>query len=663
MLKNLNLKNKMLAFFLIPIVLAFAILGWVAYYSAYKAMDKQLRTSIRLLTENTVDEVEKWTREKEILAINQALLLGQKQYSAADIRDMLAAAKNSSKGVSNVVVGYEDGKIIDALGTVYAADYDPRKRDWYQKGIKTKDIAYSDVYESKSTGKPAVNVAKSIVTGGKLIGVVGVVLDLEHIQTTVKNVRVGETGYAYAIDNQGNFLYHPLHKITENLLTVDNGAMKESAKQYMSGQPALELVNAKGEQRYNSSTPVGQTGWSLIISVSEDEMTKDITAMAQWILAVCVVGLLLLIMIIYFVANSITRPITKMAATAESIADGDLRIDSQALTGLSNDEVGKLAASFQVMVSQLRQVINQVVQAAEQVAASSEQLTAGAEQSAQATMQVASSINEVAHGAEKQLKAVDDASAIVSQMSAGIQQVAANAHEVSNVAEKTTSAAIQGDKAVDAAISQMMSIDKTVSSSAQVVRKLGERSQEIGQIVDTISGIAGQTNLLALNAAIEAARAGEQGRGFAVVAEEVRKLAEQSQEAAKQIAALITEIQTETDSAVNAMNEGAREVKVGSEVVNTAGQAFKEIVKLVGEVSAQIKEISEAIQQMAVGSQQIVTAVQEIDHISRDTAGQTQTVSAATEEQTASMEEIASSSQALAKMAEELQDVVRKFKV
>ena len=140
-------------------------------------------------------------------------------------------------------------------------------------------------------------------------------------------------------------------------------------------------------------------------------------------------------------------------------------------------------------------------------------------------------------------------------MSAGIQQVAVNANAVSGMADKTTNAASQGDKAVDAAINQMKNIERSVSSSAQVVAKLGERSKEIGQIVDAISGIAGQTNLLALNAAIEAARAGEQGRGFAVVAEEVRKLAEQSQEAAKQIANLISEIQTETDSAVVAMDD------------------------------------------------------------------------------------------------------------
>ena len=209
----------------------------------------------------------------------------------------------------------------------------------------------------------------------------------------------------------------------------------------------------------------------------------------------------------------------------------------------------------------------------------------------------------------------------------------------------------------------MTYIEQTVNNSAQVVAKLGERSKEIGQIVDTISGIAGQTNLLALNAAIEAARAGEQGRGFAVVAEEVRKLAEQSQDAAKKIATLISEIQGDTDKAVLAMSEGTREVKIGTEVVTAAGYAFEEIEVMVTEVSNQVKEISAAVQQMASSSQQIVSSVKEIDELSKNAAGEAQTVSAATEEQSASMEEIASSSQSLAKMAQDLQEAVSKFRV
>jgi len=258
---------------------------------------------------------------------------------------------------------------------------------------------------------------------------------------------------------------------------------------------------------------------------------------------------------------------------------------------------------------------------------------------------------------------VNESSAIVEQMSAGIHQIAANANVVADVSGQAANTARSGETAVISAVDQMNNIERTVISSAEVVAKLGERSNEIGQIVDTISGIAGQTNLLALNAAIEAARAGEQGRGFAVVAEEVRKLAEQSQDAAKQIAGLISEIQGDTDKAVVAMSEGTREVKVGTDAVAVAGKAFNEIVQLIDQVSGQVRDISAAIQQMAGGSEKIVESVRDIDKISKETAGQAQTMSAATQEQSAAMEEIAASSQSLANMALQLQTAIDKFKV
>lgn len=268
---------------------------------------------------------------------------------------------------------------------------------------------------------------------------------------------------------------------------------------------------------------------------------------------------------------------------------------------------------------------------------------------------------EVSEGAQRQIVTVGQAITNVEKRTAAIDDVANKADMVAVVSQEATQRAQTGAGQIDKAVSQMDSIEKTVSQSAMVVAKLGERSKEIGQIVETIGGIAGQTNLLALNAAIEAARAGEQGRGFAVVADEVRKLAEQSQEAAKQISDLIGEIQADTTQAVSAMENGTREVTAGSSVVRESGRIFGEIRDMVANVGGQIQDITVATQGVKVGNREIIDLMHEIETVVKAGAAHAETVSAATEEQLASMEEIASAAQVLNGVAQELQSAVGRF--
>jgi len=376
--------------------------------------------------------------------------------------------------------------------------------------------------------------------------------------------------------------------------------------------------------------------------------------------AVTAVVVLIVVLLTAFVAKRATEPINRLVAAMGWVAAGDL---TKTVNITAKDEFGALADGYNAMIEQLKLLITQVNASAATLTAASQALSANGEQSAQAAGHVADTIANVASDTVQQTSAVAQTSAVVEAMAANVRQVAANAGQVAGLAGKTADAAREGDKAIESAVRQMGSIEKSVEHSVQVVGNLGQRSQEIGQIVEMIAGIAAQTNLLALNAAIEAARAGEQGRGFAVVAEEVRKLAEQSEHSAKQIGELIGHIQKDTSSAVTAMSTGADEVKTGLAVVNEAGRSFAQIAGLIEEVLAQTQDISAATRQLADSSQTIVTSVRQIEASSQSIAGQTQTVSAATEEQMASVEEIASSSHALSRLAEELHDNVQRFKV
>lgn len=400
------------------------------------------------------------------------------------------------------------------------------------------------------------------------------------------------------------------------------------------------------------------------LAEENNKQNEKAFSLARALFAVVVfVSILLGVVLGLLISKRITKRLNDVVVFLGILAKGDFSrgISKESLQDKS--EFGTVSRAVDEMEKNIRDLIRQLSNASEQLASSSEELTASAEQSAQASNQVAISVTEVAQGAEKQLHLAGSANSVVQQISHAITQVASNTEVVSESAEKTADMANNGEKAIKQAVTQMQIIEKKTKDTAEVIGELEEKSKKIGQIVDVISAISGQTNLLALNAAIEAARAGEAGRGFAVVAEEVRKLAEQSQHAAKQITELIDEVQAKTDSAVSFMNDGKKEVETGANVVSMAGQGFEEILTMVRDMTNQIHEISAAIEEITSGTQNVVNSVQDIDSESKKTSEQTQTISAATEEQSASVEEIASASQHLAHMAEELQQAIRKFKI
>jgi len=456
-------------------------------------------------------------------------------------------------------------------------------------------------------------------------------------------------------------------------------AIKEALQKYRAVRSkvlelAMQNKNAEAYALYNEQGKALSTKFADELRSLAENMKKSAEEMNQQnqqdfafantlfisiILASVILGILLGLLII----KQITSRLHDVVSFVGILSSGDFSKDVSQESLLDKSELGTVSRAIDAMKKNIRDLIKQLSTTSEQMAASSEELTASAEQSAQASNQVAGSVTEVAHGTENQLHLANNANHVVQQISNAITQVASNTETVSTSAEKAATTANNGEEAIKQAVNQMSIIEQKTNDTAKVISELEEKSKQIGQIVDVISTISGQTNLLALNAAIEAARAGEAGRGFAVVAEEVRKLAEQSQDAAKQITDLIQEVQAKTDSAVTFMNDGKKEVDSGAKVVSTAGQSFEEILTMVRAMTQQIHEISAAIQEITSSTQNVVNAVQQIDNESKKTSEQTQTISAATEEQSASVEEIASASQHLAKMAEDLQQAIRKFKI
>ncbi|MBL0386578.1 methyl-accepting chemotaxis protein [Tumebacillus sp. ITR2] len=390
--------------------------------------------------------------------------------------------------------------------------------------------------------------------------------------------------------------------------------------------------------------------------------SKGATKSARmWILTAGPLAIAFALILTFVLIRTILTPIRDVNAQLAEIASGDGDLTKH-ISIKNNDEIGDLAASFNGMVDNLRGLVAQISESAEQVASSAEELNASADLTKQATEQISGTILEIAEGADHQVRSVGDCAQEMDQMSSGAQQIASSANHVSQMANQTSEIATVGNRAIRSAIDQMNSIHSTIEDLSGVVQKLGQRSEQIGNIIEVITAISAQTNLLALNAAIEAARAGEQGRGFAVVADEVRKLAEQSSASAQEIGELIRAIQEETGLAMTSMEKGTQEVTVGINVVNTAGASFEQIFEAVNDVASQIREVSAASQQMSAGTSQVVQQFEMISQVAEGAASGTQNASAVAQEQLASMQEIASSASSLAHLADELQELVGKFK-
>jgi methyl-accepting chemotaxis protein len=442
-----------------------------------------------------------------------------------------------------------------------------------------------------------------------------------------KKFDLGENGYMYVYSQDGFFLAHPLLEGKDMKGTKSPDGVMVQVELVKTGQNGGGFVSfdwplpndpTKNAPKINYTELDPNWGWIIIAGSYMSDFNKGANGLLNTLIITLVAALIIGAVIIFFFSGRITKPLEKIAQHVGKIANGDL---TQKVLIRSKDEVGQLAASVNDMVERFRQLITGILQTSESVASASQQISASTE--------------EIASGSASQADASHTINELFKELSKAINNVAQSAEEAANLSNQTAHTALEGGKVVS------VSIDGMKRASEQM-DLLIQDSNKIGEIIEVIDDIAEQTNLLALNAAIEAARAGEQGRGFAVVADEVRKLAERSGEATKQITLIIKGMQHNTKDSVDAVTNGV-------EKSIQTGKAFETIVSMVNESAQKVTEIAAASVQQSGQTGEVMQSVESI--------------AATSEEAAAAAQETASTSQSLAQLADELNTSVSVFKI
>ena len=499
-------------------------------------------------------------------------------------------------------------------------DYRVGQRPWYQKMVVKGepffhcDVDLLDQRVYLTYLFPIYDENQTLLGGG------GIDISLDNLKTFIGNLDMFRTGSAFIVGEDGSILYHPKtdYVLKKKLMDLSGEAdefkgMDSVTEAVLGGSSGIQSVSFDGEKHYLLYTPIEDLGWTLILSVAEREIHAPLASLARLsILILCLTSAILTGAIV-LITRTVSHPIHNLVSMIKDIAEGEGDLTKRLqITG--QDEIGELAYWFNSFVKSLHNIIVQVkdnilavAEATGEISTASAQMASGAEEQNSQTREVASNMREVATGIIKNSQ---------------------NADKTLKVAQQANMKAQEGAVAMDDAQKRMEDIDKATVKTGVMMQSLSGRAGQIDEVIQVIDDIAEQTNLLALNAAIEAARAGEQGRGFAVVADEVRKLAERTSKATKQIVETITAIQDETKQASESMVEARELVKKGKDATERTEKVLHEIVKSFTQAKDMVQEIAIASEEQSSRAEEISKNVEAMSTVIKQSASTSEQMAA-----------------------------------
>ncbi len=526
----------------------------------------------------------------------------------------------------------------------------------------------SDPIRDEKTGEMSVVLATPIFADGttKPGALLCGVISLNGLREAISGFRWGSTGYVLILDKRGMMAIHPnsdfqgtLNGIKESKLAPR--VLIDAVKRGLAGAQGVVRYPFQDRDKLAAFCPAPMTGWLLLTSAYQEEFLAPVIRMKNIIIAVTTALILLIAVISFFIARSMARPIEKAVSAMKKIATGDLDVSIDDRSSMR--EMVELRSAVDSMTEQVSSAMATISDSAKTVLDRSQDVNAAIEEANATADQVFAMTvkgNEMAHATAS---TVEQTNASLAEVAEGAQSGALNAVHVGESAEASSHEAEDGSKALDAMVEVIKEVSRSGKQVGEAIRSLDSSVDSIGQFVTAITTIADQTNLLALNAAIEAARAGEHGRGFAVVAEEVRKLAEESNKAAKNVGTLIEEIISRTKAAAKDQESSSNLIDDLVNSTDKTKETFAQVVERMNSITENVQSIAAAAEEQSASTQEMASGV---DHISANTkqiAEALKSITTGMTEAGAAFELMARSAEDLVALSSDMEKAVDYFKL
>ena len=661
----MKLRSRMLAFIGLPVLLVLLILSVVSYKYSDRLLVNESENSMKMTAGKYGSDIESIISKNTAYIDVISLELGQETNSNERILKTLQYYSKNFPNTLGFFMGFENGEYLDGTDWVPDTSFNHKTREWYKNAI-AKDISViSKPYLNSIDNSLIVSISKQVKSSdGKIKGVVGTDISTKEIIEEVSSIKVGKTGAAFLIDGDGNFISHQKYTFNDNLSTVENGALQPFMDKFLDTESDFFQAKVGGVQRFYFTYPIKNTNWVLALSVPKAEVLEGSSTLGKFMIILSIISLIIVIAVIYLVANSITIPIIKLSQCVQGMAEYDLTLTDKSpsvIYSKNKDEIGIISRALIQVKNTMKEIMTNVNDLASQVSASSEELTATSEQSAQGAEQISRAINDISQGAMTQAEDMQKGAESMEVMEKALKQTEEIIEQLNQTTKQVYEAKESGMTAIRELIKATEESQTAAGGVAQVIQNTNESAIKIESASDMIKSISDQTNLLALNAAIEAARAGEAGRGFAVVAEEIRKLAEQSNTFTEEIKEIVSDLTAKTGQAVETMEKVGKIVEQQSVKVEDTREQFNIISKELDNNNKAVEKLNKSGKELEKTKESLMGIIESLSALSEQNAASVQETSETVEEQTASSEEIAASSAHLADMAQEMSEMVAKF--